>query len=136
MQDMKFVAILNKRRDLSELTSALGHVVAGVTNTVENEAGSFVTYIDADGEEYPHISEWSLIVLRASPGQLKATRTKLEALGLPAVCYLNTMCSGGSSAQQLTTKKTHSDEIEILAIATFGTSEKVDSICKKFSLWR
>ena len=133
---MKFVVILNKRHDLGAMASALGHVVAGVTSTIDRREGCFVTYKDADGESYPNISEWPLIVLRASSAQMKSSRKKLINAELPSACYLNTMFSGGSIAQQAATAKTKSEEVELIALATFGGSELVDAICKKHSLWR
>lgn len=136
MDPKKFVVVLNKSLPLERMTSALGHVMAGVSASIDDENRSLVTYEDADGQSYPAISDWPVIILRGGPGQLKNYREKLVQAGLPAVTYLNTMYTGGSGAQQEATRGKSTEELEFVAVATFGLAVKVDSLTKKFSVWK
>lgn len=136
MTNKKFVVVLNKSYELKNLVSAIGHVTVGLTSCLSVEDLSLVKYEDADGIEYPGISDWPFIILRATSGQMKTARDKLLEAGLPTVIYTDTMFTGGSEVQQSKTRQKKSEEIEFVAISTFGTADKVDSICKKFSLWR
>jgi hypothetical protein len=133
----KFVIVLNKRRELPEMISGIGHVAFGLGGSHQPPSDlSLITYVDADGTEYPSVSDWSVVVLRGGSGQMKNLKTALEAEGLPCVTYLDTMLSGGSQAQQERTKETTGEDIELLALATFGEVTKLDPLTKKFSVWR
>jgi hypothetical protein len=133
----KLVIILNKRRELSEMLSGIGHVAIGLGGSYQPpEDLSLVTYVDADGTEYPSISDWSVVILRGGSGQMKNLKKDLEAESLPCVTYLDSMLSGGSQVQQERTRETSAEDIEILALATFGEVSQLDPLTKKFSVWR
>lgn len=134
----KFVIVLNKRQELPRLLSAIGHVAIGVAGGDHHSPSdlSLVTYMDADGQQYPSISDWSVVVLRGGSGQMKNLKSSLEAEGLPCVVYLDTMLTGGSEAQQAKTKETKGEDVEILALATFGEISQLDPLTKKFSVWQ
>lgn len=133
----KFVVVLNKSYAADQLLSALGHVTAGLAaNSPEREAMGFVVYRDAQGEAYPNISEWPFIVLRGNGSGIKRFRADLIAADLSYSCYLDTMISGGSAAQVAATATQNSDNLQILALATFGDAAKIDPLTKKFSLWK
>jgi hypothetical protein len=135
--DKKFVVVLNKSYQAEQLLSALGHVTAGLAgNTSQADAMSFVTYRDRDGAGYPNISAWPFIVLRGNGGGLKRLRTDLIEAGIEYSCYVDTMISGGSDLQQEATRMKSGDELQVLALATFGDSEKIDPFTRKFSLWK
>ena len=134
--DRKFVVVLNKRYEAAELLSALGHVTVGVAGGDGDTDGlSLVTYVDADGTEYPRISDWPFIVLRGKGGQMATFHERLREEGLPAVAYLDTMRTGGSEAQQERTRQMATEQIELLAVATFGERERIDPLTKRFSVW-
>jgi hypothetical protein len=133
----KFVIVLNKRRELPEMISGIGHVALGLGGSYQpSEDLGLVTYSDADGTDYPSISDWSVVVLRGGSGQMKNLKSALEAEELPCVSYLDTMLSGGSEAQQERTRETAAEDIELLALATFGEVSRLDPLTKKFSVWR
>jgi hypothetical protein len=133
----KFVVVLNKSHDVARLLSALGHVSAGVAGNsgLTNEM-KFVTYIDKSGQTYPNISEWSFVVLRGKGSHIKKFREELIAKQMKYSCYLDTMLSGGSQVQQAATKERSPEELELLALATFGDAAIIDSLTKRFSVWR
>lgn len=133
----KFVIVLNKRRELPEMLSGIGHVTAGLGGSYQpSDDLSLVTYVDADGTEYQSISDWSVVVLRGGSGQMKNLKSALESEGLPCVTYLDTMLAGGSQAQQDRTRETSAEDIECLVLATFGEVSLLDPLTKKFSVWR
>ena len=133
----KFVVVLNKNYELSRLTSGLGHVTTGLVASLHDNADrmNFMQYRSADGDAYDWISDWNFIVLRGKAGQLKTLRTSLRDAALPCVAYTDTMLDGGTDAQQAATRQRTSDELEVLALATFGERDIIDAFTKKFSLW-
>lgn len=137
MTDAKFVVVLNKNFEAAQLLSAIGHVTAGMVGNYPSVSDmSFVAYEDKDGGEYAPVSDWPFIVLRGKGGQIATFRERLIELERPAVVYLDTMISGGSLAQQEKTKNTPADELEILALATFGERSEIDPLTKRFSVWQ
>jgi hypothetical protein len=135
--DLRFVVVLNKRHGPGELMSALGHVTVGLVGASCDRGDlRLVDYEDADGRLYPSISEWPFIVLGGSDNKIGQLRVRLEAAGLPAVVYLDSMMTGGSDLQRRRTATTSSAELEILALGTFGEREQLVALTKRFSLWR
>jgi hypothetical protein len=133
----KFVVVLNKSYQADQLLSALGHVAAGLSaNSADRGSMNFVVYRDADGATYPNVSAWPFIVLRGNGSGIKRFRADLIEAGIDYSCYLDTMISGGSDAQVQATGTKKSDELQILALATFAEAGKLDPLTKKFSLWK
>ena len=136
-QDARFAVVLNKSYEIGQMLSAIGHVTAGLAGSFQDASSlRLVTYEDASGDEYPFISHWPFLIMRASGGQLKSLRAGLRDDGLPCVTYLDTMFSGGSDAQQDATRARKSDDIAIVALGTFGERSSLDPHTRKLSLWR
>jgi hypothetical protein len=95
----------------------------------------FISYFDAEGNEYPNISQYPFIVLKGNGSKIKQFRRDLLDRKIPYSCFLDTMISGGSDVQVAATKEKHGEELEILAIVTFGERDALDPLTKKFSVW-
>lgn len=136
--DKKFVVVLNKNYDLARLTSGMGHVTAGLVGSLSNdvESLSFLEYESADGQKFPWISDWPFIVLRGRGGQIKTLRESLGEKSLPCVVYLDTMLEGGTEVEMAATKSRNLEDLDVLALSTFGDREVIDGLTKKFSLWQ
>lgn len=136
-QENKFVVVLNKSYEFARLTSGFGHVTAGLVASLSDDVEQmrFLEYKSADGELFNWISDYSFIVLKGRGGQLKTLRNALQSAELPCVTYLDTMLEGGTAVEQAATSARTIDELEILALATFGNCETVDGLTKKFSLF-
>lgn len=135
----KFVAVLNKSSEieLSRLMNALGHMTAGLAgNTEQRDEMQFVSYEDANGGVYPNISECPFIILRGTGGKIKTFRSDLAERGIPYSCFLDTMVQGGSDVQRENTSKKSADELLMYGLVTFGEAAVLDTLTKKFSLWR
>ncbi len=133
----KFVVVLNKSHDVLQLLSALGHVSAGLAgNSGLASEMKFITYEDKSGQTYPNISEWSFVVLRGKGSHIRKLREALIANQMKYACYLDTMLSGGSDAQQAATKENLAEELEVLALSTFGDATILDPLTKRFSVSR
>lgn len=133
----KFVVVLNRSYDLARLTSGIGHVTAGLVGSLSDRVGDlrFLQYKAADGATFDWISDWPFVVLKGRGGQLKTLRSNLQTQGLPCVTYLDTMLEGGTAVEQAATAERTLDELEILALATFGEQEAIGAMTKRFSLW-
>lgn len=132
----KFVAVLNKSSDVQKLLNALGHITAGLAgNTGQSQNMGFISYFDAEGNEYPNISEYPFIILKGNTSKIKKFREELIQNNIPYSCFLDTMISGGSDAQVQATRMKKADELDILSIITFADKEILDPMTRKFSVW-
>jgi hypothetical protein len=133
--DKRVIVVLNRSHELTPMLSAIGHVCAGLGASQGADALSLVTYVDATGTEYPSISDWSVVILKGRGGQLRTLFNDLRGRDLPAVAYTETMFSGGSQAQQASTRAVATEELALVAVASIGTREQLDPLTKKFSVW-
>lgn len=133
----KYVAVMNKSIEVPRLMNALGHVTIALKHQIASaqEAG-LVTYTDADGHDYPFISEFGFIVLQSNASKLKSFHQALRDMNLPHAVFLDTMTEGGSDAQQIRTLERPYEALTLYAVAAFGPEEQLTPLTKKFSLFR
>lgn len=134
----KIVVALNKSYDLPRLASGLGHVALGLAASLGDGVGDleFKTYVAMDGASFPWISNWPFVVLKGRGGQLRTLRSGLTDAGLPCVTYLDTMLEGGTEVEMAATASRTQDDLEVLAVATFGEASTLQPLTGKLSLWR
>lgn len=134
----KFVAVLNKKVPVGNLMNALGHITAGLAASYpEPKEMRFDNYEDADGNAHPNISDNPFIILQAdNSNKIRTLRQALVDAGIHFVDFTGTMTVGTYAEQQERTKATPETELEYWGIVTFGETEKINALTKKFSLWR
>lgn len=134
----KFVAVLNKKVPVGNLMNALGHITAGFAASYpEPKEMRFDNYEDADGNAHPNISDNPFIILQAdNSNKIRTLRQALGDAGIHFVDFTSTMTVGTYAEQQERTKATPEAELEYWGIVTFGETEKINALTKKFSLWR
>lgn len=134
----RFVAVLNKKAELGRLFNALGHMTAGLVGKYGDANDfCFLEYRDADGGIHPSISHFPFIVLKAdNANQIRTLRSALIEQGLPCNDFTSTMTVGTSEEQQRATAETPEAELEYFGICTFGETEPLKVLTKKFQLFR
>lgn len=136
---VKLVVLVNKRLDTGVAMNALAHATAASVNLIGDEGRAslkFLDFTDANGQVYLGISARRFIVLRGSDGDIRKLRQRAIEVGLPAVCFTQTM-TGETYVEQLErTKSTPTSELTFYAIALVGRAEVLNPITKKYSLWK
>lgn len=134
----KFVVVINKKVPVGNAMNAIGHMAAGLVAACGAPAEMrFDTYVDKDGTEHRSISDNPFIVLRAdNSNKLRTYRNELLAAGLPVTDFTDTMVEGTYAEQHERTLQTAEADLEYWGVCTFGGIETVNSLTKKFSLWR
>lgn len=134
----KFVAVLNKKIPVGNLMNALGHMAAGFAGSAPNLAEMrFDNYFDKDGSKHPSISDNPFIILSAdNSNQIRNLRNELINASIHFTDFTSTMTVGTYKEQQERTKQTPEIELEYWGICFFGPKEVLNSLTKKFSLWR
>ena len=133
----KFVAVLNKKIENGKLMNALAHMAAGFTGMYPDQTElRFDTYTDKDGGEHKSISDHAFIILSAdNSNKIRQFRKALIERSIPFVDFASTMTVGTYVEQQERTSQTPEAELEYYGICTFGDSDDLYELTKKFSLW-
>lgn len=134
----KFVAVLNRKVPVGNLMNALGHMAAGLGGSSANlPEMRFDNYFDKDGGKHPSISDNPFIILSAdNSNQIRNLRNELINADVHFTDFTSTMTVGTYKEQQERTKNTSEAELEYYGICFFGTKEVLNTLTKKFSLWR
>lgn len=134
----KFVVVLNKKIPTGNLMNALGHMAAGLAGSYPNlPEMRFNSYFDKDGGEHKSISDNPFIILQAdNSNQIRSLRNEANAAGIHFVDFTSTMTVGTYKEQQERTKNTPELELEYYGICLFGPKDSLNSLTRKFSLWR
>ncbi|MCM6774316.1 DUF2000 domain-containing protein [Nocardia sp. CDC159] len=134
-EDMRTIAVLNRKYGAGQLLNALGHIAlgagAGFADRLELER-----YEDGDGTIHPHISRHPFIVLRADNGnKIRRLRQELVARDIPFVDFVDTMFQGGSDVQKAATRATSEAELDYVGICFVAMGSAVSDLTRKFSLF-
>lgn len=95
------------------------------------------SFVTKDGKNHPRNSQYPIIVLSAKPGQLSNLMKKVRDSGLLYLGFIREMIeiTDDWEIERIVGAKLD-DEIEYLGIGVFGKNEEVDTLTKKFSLWK
>lgn len=134
----KFVAVLNEKIPVGNLTNALAHMTAGLVGAYSNVAEMrFDSYFDKDGGDHKSISDHPFIILKAeNSNQIRTLRQELIANNIHFVDFTDTMTVGTYAEQKERTKITPEAELQYYGICMFGDKITLSQLTKKFSLWR
>lgn len=134
----KFVAVLNKKAPVGSLMNALAHATAGLAATYPNQEELRIDdYMDKDGNKHAHISDNPFIILRAdNSNKLRTLRQALAENDISFADFTSTMVEGTYAEQHERTRQTPEEDLEYYAVVMFGEVEKLNTLTKKFSLWR
>lgn len=135
----KFAVILNKKLDPGIVMNAASHMTASLVAKAtpeQKEQMFFVDYRDADDQIHP-ISGLSLILLKAdNSNKIRTARTEAIDKQILSVDFTSTMTQDTYVEQMERTAATKEIDLEYWGLALFGHRQIIESITKKFSLWR
>jgi len=134
----KFVAVVNKKVPVGQVMNALAHATAGLAASyAPAEQLRLGNYTDKDGGTHANISDNPFIILQAdNSNQLRTLRNNLLEQGLQFTDFTSTMTVGTYAEQQERTAQTPEADLEYWTIVTFGETETLNMLTKKFSLLR
>ncbi len=135
----KFVVVVNEKIAPGVAMNAASHMCLSMVAQASAEqkaAMQFIDYVDADGNKYQSISALSLIVLTGRAGHMKKFIDEAKEKGMITSAFIKTMTGDTYKEQLENTKATKSDDIEYYGVAAFGPKEVMDTMTKKFSLYK
>ena len=132
----KLVALLNKDLPVGVVMNALAHATIGLGAQIGKQDLMLDDYQDQNGNIYPNISKMPFIILRGKSGEIRKTLIAAKEQELAHGVFINTMTGGTYQEQLANTLVTLEEQLIYYCIVLFGPVETVNSLTKKFSLWR
>ncbi|WOF75193.1 DUF2000 family protein [Parvibaculaceae bacterium PLY_AMNH_Bact1] len=134
----KYVAVLNGKYSdqIGLLLNALGHATAGLV--FEGAAGqNFQQYENEPAHLSASISEFPFNVLKSKNGnQLRTLHEALLEAEIPYNVFVKQMIGASAEEQIINTRSAPVDQLEYLALVTYGDAELLAPMTKKFSLYK
>lgn len=133
----KIVLVVNKELEGWQLTNTIGHLTAYIGSKIGNNLTSRDSFELTNGLEIPANSQYPVITLSAKPGQLFNFLVNVESAGLVHLAYVQEMidCKLDSELKEVLAAQ-NKEDLKYLGIAVFGPNEIIDSLTKKFSMWK
>lgn len=135
---MKYIAVLNKKMPLTSQMNALAHSSLGMPFMENLPQNTFSTFTDKEGTDTSVLTDYPFIILSAkNSNQLRNFHKQLLAAKIPCNAFFSNMIDGGTVTEQLATiQQSALEELEYVAVITYGSDEILNPLTKKFSLYR
>lgn len=132
----KLVAIINKDLQSGVALNSLAHMTIGLGASLGKQTLRLDDYKDKEGNSYPNISQMPFIILRGKSGEIKKAIKSARELNIVYGAFVNTMTGGTYQEQIANTAQTPEEQLTFFGCVLYGPIEQINSITKKFSLWR
>lgn len=132
----KFVIVVDEKLGSWQLTNTIGHISAYLGSKREKDLVSTPEFDIADGSIRAN-SQYPVVVLTASQSQLHGLYEKIKEKGLDNLCYVQEMIDLGDDVKLAKALKSRKmEELTICGIGIFGKREELDTLTKKYSLYK
>lgn len=133
----KFVIVVNRELPSWQILNTVTHIAAYLGNKMQDRFDTGEHFVTKDGQKLPRNSQYPIIILSAKPALLPGLVEKVRTTNLLHLGFYREMIetNDDSELETLTKSKDHST-LEYLGVGVFGEKEIIDTLTKKFSLWR
>jgi hypothetical protein len=133
----KMILVLDKSLKGWQLTNTIGHLTAYLGSRVGDNLLSRAQFKTKNGSLIPANSQYPIITLGAKSNELSKLVNNIIGSDLDYLIYIDEMIKF-SDDEQLSKMIERKDinELKILGIGLFGSSLKLNSLTKKYSLWK
>src|SRR5947207_1246169 len=121
----KLVAVLNKEIEVGVAMNALAHMAIGLGGEVGKESLRLDTYVDANDNLYPDISQIPFIILRAKSNEIRKAVNLARENKIKHSVFLDTTTQGTYIEQLNRTRNTSEAELRYYGCILFGSWEVV-----------
>ncbi|RXH24069.1 hypothetical protein XH99_28670 [Bradyrhizobium nanningense] len=135
--DKKFVAVLNRRHQLSRIFNAVCHATAGLSAKIGSDAAHYLDYGNDADSFVASISRYPFIILEAkSSSQLAALQKSAVAARISSNLFVSAMIGRSAEEQIAQTKAATDDALDYVVVVLFGDAKSLNPLTKKFSLYK
>lgn len=133
----KVVMVLDKDLSGWQLTNTVGHLSLYLGAQINNALLSRPVFKTEDNKTIPANSQYPVISMGANAGQMLNLLLKVQEAGLKYLAYTQDMITYSDDNQlELALKEQKLADLKIIGIGVFGENELINSLTKKFSLWK
>lgn len=135
----KFVIVLNEKSPFGKILSATGQLAMSLVEKAPPEAREQMDFIPFLNNNKPLIavSTCSFVVLKGTNSQLLTLHAKTYEHKLLSALFTSTMSFNGVEEDLiLKTAQTPLEEVELYGVGLFGGVEEINSLTKKFSVFK
>ena len=139
MQDFSKKMSIVLRDDLAswQLTNTVGHIAAYLGNKMSEPFDTGANFVSKDGINFPRNYQFAVVVLSATPNDLKKLAAKLYNSDLCWIAYTQEMIDlidDNELVQALSLVP--ADEMNILGIGVFADKDKLKELTGRLHLWK
>jgi len=133
----KIVIVLAAHLASWEALNTVAHISAYLGNKMRERFESGSAFVTKDGKPHPRNSQFPIILLSANPAQIKRLIEVARDAGLLYHAFIREMLETSDDEEivQILSNKLD-EEVECLGIGMFGKKEELNTLTKKFSLWK
>ena len=132
----KVTVVLDRALEVTTALRALGHLGVALGAHVGSSLLGRAELLDGAGVAYRGICRHPVVVLRAKKSHIvQAFQAANADSELQAVAFTHEMLETGHD-DELARMMLDSETPILLGLIVFGSSTRVDPICRRFSLWR
>ena len=133
----KFVAIVNRKEPAPRVMNAIGHLMIGLTSSMQSEEVAALHYDNLDAGIASLISHHPFIVLESkNSNQIWTAYQQARAASLKTNLFISQMIGQSAADQVRATAEAKIEDVECIAMALFGAANDVDAVTKRFSLFK
>ncbi len=127
------------REDLAswQLANTIGHIAAYLGNKMSEPFDTGEFFASKDGVNFPRNSQFAVVALRATRGELEDLATRLRDTNLSWIVYIQEMIDmidDEELAKKLNTIE--ADQMDMLGIGIFGPKDKLKELIGALRLWK
>jgi hypothetical protein len=135
-ESMKIVVVLNRKYPTPTLINAAGHALFGLSQ-LTNTNLKMREFRDVEQTYLSYLTDFPIIVLTAkNTNHLREFHTMAAQKGLPVNAFFPCMTIGTPEEQEIILQSKNINEIDYIAVASFGNQIVLDPLTKRFSLMR
>ena len=135
---MKFFAVINKKQPLTSQLNAIAHTALGLSLKYPMDSIGYSEFTDVDGNSVSYLTDAPFIILTAkNSNQLRVFQKELITRKLPQSAFYTNMIDGGSVKSQVENINASGlEDLEYVAVVTFGDNDQIGELTRKFSLYK
>lgn len=136
-REKKIVAVLSSNLEAGIALNVIGHLAISLGFHAQNGIMGRPKLIDASNIEHLGISKYPFIITKVKPGKLRKAIVEARAnRNIIVADYPKEMLTTGHDDELLTEiSKIHESEIEYLGAIFYGSTDEIDKITGRFTLW-
>jgi lysyl-tRNA synthetase class 2 len=135
--DQKLVIVINPSLPNWQIMNTSGHIAAFLGNKMSAKFDTGSHFVTKDGTALPRNTQYPIVTLSATAAELKSLMSDVRNTNLLHIGYTSEMMetTDDKKISELIGSKTD-DQVTFAGVGIFGSKHEIDTLTKKFPLWK